>query len=117
MLKSSRLNANWGPTYLAVNSSKLSSWCEPSSPSLSERRLLLVLKLLTEPEVAIRAGTAYSALELRGVRLRRPLARKKVDGCARAAIRSIEVDDIRKDDFLRQLGGKFDELSVVLEMI
>jgi hypothetical protein len=40
-----------------------------------------------------------------------------VDGCARAAIRSIEVDDIRKDDILRQLGGKFEELSVVFEMI
>lgn len=40
--------------YLAVNSSKLSSWCPPSS----ERRMLLVLKLLAEPEVAIRVGTA-----------------------------------------------------------
>jgi hypothetical protein len=36
-----------------------------------------------------------------------------VDGCARAAIRSIEADDIRKDDSLRQLGGKFVELLVV----
>jgi hypothetical protein len=34
------------------------------------------------------------ALELRGVRLRRPLDRKKVDGCARAAMRRIEDDDI-----------------------
>ena len=61
--------------------------------------MLLVLKLLTEPEVAIRAGTAYRAFELRGVRLRRPLERKKVDGWARAAIRSNEDDIIRKDDF------------------
>jgi hypothetical protein len=41
-----------GMSYLAVNSSKLSSWC----PSDSFR--LEVLKLLTDPEVAIRAGTA-----------------------------------------------------------
>ena len=60
--------------------------------------MLLVLKLLTEPEVAIRAGTAYRTFELRGVRLRRPLERKKVDGWARAAIRSNEDDIIRKDD-------------------
>jgi len=57
-----------------------------------------VLKLLADPDVAMRAGTAYRALELRGVRLRRPLARKKVEGFARAATRSIEVEDIRKDD-------------------
>ena len=40
--------------YLAVNSSKLSSWCPASSDSLRVE----VLKLLTDPEVAIRAGTA-----------------------------------------------------------
>lgn len=34
------------------------------------------------------------ALELRGVRLQRALDRKKVDGCARDAMRRIEVDDI-----------------------
>lgn len=40
-------------TYLAVNSSKLSSpWLA------SERSLLVVLKLLMDPEVAIMAGTA-----------------------------------------------------------
>jgi hypothetical protein len=64
--------------------------------------MLLVLKLQVDPEVAIRAGMAYIALELRGVRLRRPLARKNVDGCARAATRSNEVDDIRKEDVVRQ---------------
>jgi len=53
-----------------------------------------VLKLLADPVVAINAGTAYAALELRGVRLRRPLDRKKVEGCVRAAKRSNEVDDI-----------------------
>jgi len=57
---------------------------------------LEVLKVLADPLVAIRAGTAKMALELRGVMLRMPLARKKVLGCARAAIRSNEVDDIRK---------------------
>ena len=36
------------------------------------------------------------ALELRGVRLRRALDRKKVEGCARDAMRRIEVDDIGK---------------------
>jgi NOL1/NOP2/fmu family ribosome biogenesis protein len=56
-----------------------------------------VLKVLAVPEVAIRAGTAKRAFEQRGVRLRRPLARKKVEGWARAARRSIEVEDIRKD--------------------
>jgi hypothetical protein len=40
--------------YLAVNSSKLSSWCPASSDSLRVE----VLKLLADPEVAIRAGTA-----------------------------------------------------------
>jgi hypothetical protein len=45
--------------YLAVNSSKLSSWLvDASCPSLSVRRMLLVLKLLADPEVANRAGTA-----------------------------------------------------------
>jgi hypothetical protein len=34
--------------------------------------------------------------EVRGVKLRRPLERKKVDGWVRAAMRSIEDDDIRK---------------------
>jgi hypothetical protein len=34
--------------------------------------------------------------EVRGVKLRRQLGRKKVDGWARAAMRSIEDDDIRK---------------------
>jgi uncharacterized protein YfaS (alpha-2-macroglobulin family) len=39
-------------TYLAVNSSKVSSpWLA------SERRLVVVLKLLMDPEVAIMAGT------------------------------------------------------------
>lgn len=56
----------------------------------------MVLKLLADPEVAIIAGTAQSvADEVRGVRLRKPLDRKKVDGCARDAIRRNEVDDIR----------------------
>ena len=40
--------------YLAVNSSKLSSWCPASSESFREE----VLKLLADPVVAIRAGTA-----------------------------------------------------------
>ena len=57
-----------------------------------------MLKLLAEPEVAIKAGTAHTEFEVRELRLRMALARKKVDGCARAAIRSREVDDIRKDD-------------------
>ena len=45
------------------------------------------------------------------------MERKKVDGCARAAMRSIEVDDIRKDDFVRQLRGIFHELFGLFEMI
>lgn len=55
-----------------------------------------MLVVLNGLEVATRAGTARTAFELRGVRLRRPLARKKVVGWARAAIRSSEFDDIRK---------------------
>lgn len=55
-----------------------------------------MLKLLML-EVASKAGAAKTAFELRGVRLRRPLARKNVEGWARAAMRSIEVDDIRRD--------------------
>jgi hypothetical protein len=47
--------------------------------------------------------------------LRRPLARKKVDGCARAAIRSNEVDDIRKEwigDVVWEFFAVFKELVV-----
>ena len=54
--------------------------------------------MLAALEVAIMVGRAQTALELRGVTLRMPLDRKNVDGCARAARRSSEVDDIRKDD-------------------
>ena len=56
----------------------------------------MVLKLFADPDVANRAGTAQIAFELRGVKLRRPLVRKNADGWARAAMRSIEDDDIRK---------------------
>lgn len=89
VLPQGRGEANWHAAYLAVNSSKVSSWA-------SDRIRLEVLKVLTEPLVAIKAGMAKTALELRGVMLRMPLARKKVLGCARAAIRSNEVDDIRR---------------------
>lgn len=57
---------------------------------------LEVLKELAEPEDTTTAGTAKRALELRGFRLRRPLARKKVEGVARVATRSSEVDDMRR---------------------
>ena len=50
------------------------------------------------------------ALELRGVRLRRPLDRKKVEGCARDAIRRIEVDDIGKSGSLVVVLRIFGEL-------
>jgi hypothetical protein len=48
-------------TYLAVNSSKLSSWWpapDDSSASLSESFQAEVLKLLADPAVAIKAGIA-----------------------------------------------------------
>lgn len=81
--------SNWRPTYLAVNSSKLSSWWPASCPSLSADKLrLVVLKQLAE--VALIVGAA------RGVKLRSPLDLKIADGCARVAIRRILVDDIRK---------------------
>lgn len=54
--------------------------------------------MLADPLAVIMDGTKKAALELRGVMLRMPLARKNVQGCARAAIRSNEVDDIRKGD-------------------
>ena len=54
------------------------------------------LKELAEPEETITAGTTKRALELRGLRQRRPLARKKVEGWARVATRSSEVDDMRR---------------------
>jgi hypothetical protein len=44
------------------------------------------------------------------VTLRMPLDRKNVDGCARAAMRSSEVDDIRKDDRDEVVLGIFREL-------
>lgn len=50
------------------------------------------------------------ALELRGVRLRRALDRKKVEGCARDAIRRIEVDDIGKGGCLEDVLRVFGEL-------
>ena len=50
--------------------------------------------MLAEPVETIMAGTAKRALELRGLRQRRPLARKKVEGLARVATRSSEVDDM-----------------------
>lgn len=57
----------------------------------------LVLKLLELLEVVIAAGAANTTFERRGEKLRRPLTRKKVHGCARAAMRSNEVDDIGKE--------------------
>lgn len=39
------------------------------------------------------------------MRLRRPLERKKVEGCARAAMRSNEVDDIGGDGVVRLFRG------------
>ena len=50
------------------------------------------------------------ALELRGVRCRRALDRKKVEGCARDAIRRIEVDDIGRDGCLEFVLRIFEEL-------
>lgn len=70
-------------TNLAVNSSKLSSWCS------SERRAELVLKLLA----AITPGTMKDALEARGIALRMASERKKVEG-ALAAMRSTETEAI-----------------------
>ena len=87
--------AHWDPTHLAVNSSKLSSWWPlPPSSLLSDSWRAEELKELAEPEETIMAGTAKRALELRGLRQRRPLARKKVEGLARVATRSSEVDDM-----------------------
>lgn len=83
------LALNCNSTYLAVNSSKVSSWC----PSLARA---VELKLIVEPvDVAMTAKRAPELLE-RGVRARRALERKK-EVCwlaARAARRSIEVEDI-----------------------
>lgn len=53
------------------------------------------LKALTELEETITAGTAKSALEMRGWTQRRPLERKKVKGFARVATRSRELVDMR----------------------
>lgn len=53
------------------------------------------LKALTEPDVTSTAGTAKSALEIRGWTQRRPLDRKKVEGWARVAARSIDLVDMR----------------------
>ena len=50
------------------------------------------------------------ALELRGVRLRRAFDRKKVEGCARDAMRRIEVDDIGMRGCLVVLVRIFGEL-------
>jgi hypothetical protein len=50
------------------------------------------------------------ALELRGVRLRRPLDRKKVEGCARDAMRKMDVDDIGKGGCCEGLLEIFGEL-------
>lgn len=84
-------------THLAVNSSKLSSWwLPPSSSLLADSWRAEELNELAEPEETITAGTAKRALELRGLRQRRPLARKKVEGLARVATRSSEVDDMRR---------------------
>lgn len=59
MLKNSRLpqRSQLRPAYLAVNSSKLSSWCPVLRSSPPDLRTLEVLKLV-DPEVAIMAGTA-----------------------------------------------------------
>jgi hypothetical protein len=48
------------------------------------------------------------------VRLRRPLDRKNVQGCARAAMRRNEVDDIRKCDVVK-LFRDFSRASVKIE--
>jgi hypothetical protein len=77
-----------------VNSSKLSSWWPPAPSSLSWRAE--ELKELAEPDETTIAGMAKRALELRGLRQRRPLARKKVEGLARVATRRSEVDDMRR---------------------
>lgn len=65
-----------------------------------DKTRLEVLKLLMAPAVAIMAGAAKRVLEVRVERLRRPLERKNVEGCARAAMRRIEEDDIRKYSLL-----------------
>ena len=81
-----------GSTYLAVNSSNVSSWLtEASSPSLSIASLELVLKLLVV--LTVKAGTGTADREQRGTAWRMEWDRKKVD---RAATRKSVVDDIGK---------------------
>ena len=57
------------------------------------------------------------ALELRGVRLRRALDRKKVEGCARDAMRRIEVDDIGKGGCLEVVFENFRGASIAVRSI
>jgi hypothetical protein len=88
--------------YLAVNSSKLSSWLwEASWPSLSAASFALVLKL--EPARAL--GNLEAGRERTG---RAVVDRKKVE---RAARRRIDVDDIRKveDGMLLRLAWSWGE--------
>jgi hypothetical protein len=57
------------------------------------------------------------ALELRGVRLRRVLGRKKAEGCARDAMRRIEVDDIGKGGCLEVDFEDFRGASIAVRSI
>jgi hypothetical protein len=81
-----------GCTYLAVNSSNVSSWpCDAAWLSLSAASFALVLKPLVQAIVT--PGTSTADREERGTAGRMGWDRKKVE---RAATRSKDVDDIRK---------------------
>jgi hypothetical protein len=83
-----------GCTYLAVNSSNVSSWLDDASwPSLSAASFALVLKPLEL--LMVTPGTAITDREERGTAWRMEWDRKKVE---RAATRKSVVDDIRKVD-------------------
>jgi len=83
---------NWTCTYLAVNSSNVSSWpCDASWPSLSAASFALVLKPLELATVTLGARTTDR--EERGTVWRMGWDRKRVE---RAATRRRDVDDIRK---------------------
>jgi hypothetical protein len=108
--------AQLGRTYLAVNSSNVSSWpCDASGPSLSAASFALVLRAL-EP-ATVTPGTGTAGREQRGAAWWMEWDRKKVE---RAATRRRDADDIRKvgrGTYVAGLGTAFVVGIEVFEML